>query len=75
MSVAQNKAHKETDLKENEVRGTFHSAKGIITAAAQQVSRDTVNLTEDQQSNPPYGNQLYPDYLIYWFMAHTNPFF
>lgn len=67
------KAYKEMDLKEKEVRGTLHAAK--FTAVAQQVSRDPVSLPEDQQSNPPYWNQLYPDHLIYWFMAHTNPFF
>lgn len=75
VSCPQTKAYKKTDLKEKVVRGTFHSAKGIIKAAVQQVSRALVNLIENQQSNPHDWNQLYPDYLTYWLMAHTNSFF
>lgn len=48
------KAYKEADLKIKEVRGTFHSAKGIITPDAQQVGGDTLSFTGPQQSNPPY---------------------
>lgn len=68
------KAYKEADVKKKEVRGTFHSAKSIITTVAQQVSGNTESLSEHEQSNPPYRNQLYSGYLFYWFVAHTFHF-